>query len=74
MTVRTTPEKTYEWLKDYFQRRRDIGVGKAIANLVLNPRNPFEPEARRLPRPGFLFSACLFIFAVVWFLYFNVAR
>jgi hypothetical protein len=72
--MRTALEETHEWLKDYLQRRRDIGIGKAIVNLVLNARNPFEPEARRLPKPGSLFGACLFTFAVVWFLYFNVAR
>ena len=74
MTKRITPEETHVWLNDYFQKRRDIGLGKAIVDVVLNPRNPFEPEARRLPRPGIVFSACLFTFTVGWFLYFNFAR
>jgi hypothetical protein len=74
MGVRIAPKETYEWLKYYFRRRADIGIRKAIMDVVLNPRNPLEPEARRSPKPGFVFGACLFIFAAAWFLYFNFAR
>lgn len=74
MIKRITPEETLVWLKNYFQQRRDTGLGKAIVDVALNLRNPFELEARRLPRPGFVFSACLFAFAVGWFLYFNFTR
>jgi hypothetical protein len=71
MTTRITPEETHAWLKNYFQPRREIGLGKLIMDIVLNPRSPFEPEARRLPRRGFLIGAGLFAFAVNWFVYFN---
>jgi hypothetical protein len=74
MTTLIPPEETHGWLKDHFERQQDIGLGKAIVNIALSPRNPFEPEARRLPRPGFVFSACLFTFAISWFLYFNFVR
>ena len=74
MVKRITANETHVWLKDYFRRRPDIGLGKAIVNLALNPRNPFEPDKRRLPRGGFLFGAGMFLSSVAWFLYFNFAR
>ncbi len=74
MVKHITPNETKVWLKDYCRRRPDTGLGKAIVNLALNPRNPFEPEKRRLPRRGFLFGAGMFLSAVAWFLYFNFVR
>lgn len=74
MVKRTTADETKAWLKDYFTRQPDIGLGKAIVDLALRPRNPFEPETRRQPRSGFLFGAGLFVGAVAWFLYFNIVR
>ncbi len=74
MVKRITADETQAWLKEYFGQLPDIGLGKAIVNLCLNPRNPFEPEKRRLPRRGFLFGAGMFLSAVAWFLYFNFAR
>jgi hypothetical protein len=74
MVKRITADETHEWLKDYFRRLPGIGLGKAVVNLCLKPRNPFEPEKKRLPRRGFLFGAGMFLSAVAWFLYFNFAR
>ena len=62
------------WLKEYFRQRPDVGFWKAVANIVFDPPNPFKPEARRLPRPGFLFAAGLFASAAIWFFYFNFVR
>jgi hypothetical protein len=74
MVKRITVDETQASLKEYFGRLPDIGLGKAVVNLCLNPQNPFEPEKRRLPRRGFLFGAGMFLSAVAWFLYFNFAR
>lgn len=74
MRMRVQPEEMHGWLKDHFERQRDIGLGKAIVDIVLSPKNPFEHEAQRLPRPGFVFGACLSTFAIGWFLYFNFVR
>lgn len=71
MAVLIRPEETHGWLKDHFAQQRDIGLGKAIVDVVLSARNPFETQARRSPRPGFVFGTCLFTFAIGWFLYFN---
>jgi hypothetical protein len=74
MVKRITADETQAWLKDYFRRRPNIGLGKAIVHLALCPPNPFEPEKRRLPRRGFLFGAGMFLGVVAWFLYFNFFR
>jgi hypothetical protein len=66
-----TPVRKRAWLSEYFRRRRDFGFRKAVVNIALHPRNPFKPEARRLPRAEFLFGASLLALAVAWFLYFN---
>ncbi len=74
MLKRVRADEAHAWLKDYFKQRRDIGLGKVIVDIVFNPRNPFEPEAWRLPRRGFVTAVGLFAFAVGWFVYFNFAN
>jgi len=74
MVKRVTPDETKAWLKAYFGRRPDIGLGKAIVNFVLGPKNPFEPKKRRLPKLGFLFTAGMLVGVFVWFLHFNPTR
>jgi hypothetical protein len=69
-----TPNETHLWLRDYFRQRPDIGFWKAVLNTALYPPNPFKPEARRLPRHGFLFAAGLLTFAISWIVYFNFVR
>ena len=74
METRVSADEAQAWLKHYFGRLPDLGLGKAIVNLALRPRNPFDPEKRRLPRRGFLFGAGMFLSVVAWFLYFNCIR
>ncbi len=45
-----------------------------MANMILEPLNPFDPHARRRPKAGFVLAASLFAIAVSWFVYFNVVR
>ncbi len=50
--------------------RGDRGVLNLIKNLLLEPRNPFEPRKRRLPRREVVAVAGLFAVlfgAVLWF-------
>lgn len=61
-------------LAQYFRRRREFGLWKAVVNIVLDAPNPFKPEARRSPRAEFLFGAGLLASTVAWFLYFNFLR
>jgi hypothetical protein len=52
----------------------DIGLRRAVVNIVLQPRNPFDSRASRKPRTGFLLCAALFAAAAVCFCYFNFVR
>jgi hypothetical protein len=74
MPKQVRADETRVWINDYFSRRPDIGLAKAMANSVLNPRNPFAREERRRPKPGFLFAAGIFAGVIAWFLYFNFFR
>lgn len=74
MVTRVTAEEMLASLKNHFERRRDIGLWNWFVNGAFYLPNPFNTEARRFPRPGFIFSAGLFAFAAAWFSYFNFAR
>jgi len=71
MATRQTPEEVRAWFKEYFRQRPDIGVWKAVCNLILEPQNPFDPEQRRRPKLGFLVGAGVAAVAVAWVAYFN---
>jgi len=73
MTQGVTPEEAHGWLEEYFKGRPDFGLSKLWTNWLLEPRNPFAPEARRKPRLGFLVAAILFAAALSWFACFNLA-
>jgi hypothetical protein len=51
--------------------RPDVGVGKAVRDAVLEPTNPFEPKAARLPRRWFVLFSLLAAMVFGFFLYFN---
>jgi hypothetical protein len=74
MVEPVTSTDAYAWLRHYFRQRPDIGFWSAIMNVVLEPANPFTPNARRSPRPAFLFTAGLIAGAAGWFFYFNYTR
>lgn len=74
MAKRVTREEAAAWLNENFERQADLGLRKALVNLVLRRRNPFQPEKKRLPKRGFLFAACMFLSAIAWFVYFNLGR
>jgi hypothetical protein len=67
-----TPEEMYERLMDLVRKSPDIGLKKATLNRILEPPNPFTPEATRRPAPGFVLTL-LFLAAILGtFLYFNL--
>jgi len=74
MAEQVTPEEVHVWFKEHFRERPDIGEWKATLDLILDPRNPFEPEQRRLPTRGFLIGASVILVAVGWFVYFNLVH
>ena len=61
-------------LRQNLRSRPDLGLRKAVANRVLKPANPFEPEAVRPPRRWFVLLGLLVVLAVVCFVYFNLLQ
>ena len=51
--------------------RPDMGFGNAASDLALEARNPFEPGARRRPKPVVVVVGSLVIIGLAWFVYFN---
>jgi hypothetical protein len=57
-------------LREKLRGRGNRGVGNLVKNLVLEPRNPFEPDRRRLPKREVVAVGSLLVIlfgAVVWF-------
>lgn len=65
------PREVHAWIKESLGQRPDIGLGKAIGDLILEPRNPFDSTRLRKPKAGFVLGAALFALAVGCFCYFN---
>lgn len=59
-------------LRDYLKGRREFGLRTAVLHLVLEPPNPFEPEARRQPRKEFVLVVLWVLALGGVFAYFNL--
>jgi hypothetical protein len=55
------------------ERRLDLGVVNRALNVVLEPRNPFEPERTRKPKMETVIFGMLLALVVAAFLFFNLA-
>ena len=55
------------------KRRSDVGVVNRALNVILEPRNPFEPERTRKPKMETVVFGMLLIVVVAAFLFFNLA-
>ncbi len=53
--------------------RTDLGLQHRLANLLLESRNPFDPERRRKPKMETVVFASLFALVVAALLFFNLA-
>jgi hypothetical protein len=59
-----------ELLREKLRARGNHGVESLVKNLVLEPRNPFEPDQRRLPKREVVAVGSLLAIlfgALVWF-------
>ena len=72
MARTVTWQEVHPWLKDYLRGRPELGMGKAILHVVLEPPNPFEPETRRRPRKEFVLAALWLVALAGVFMYFNL--
>jgi hypothetical protein len=71
MAERVTAREVRTWFHEHCRQRPDIGFWKASLDLILESKNPFDPEQRRQPKRGFLIGAGIVVVAVGWFAYFN---
>jgi len=74
MPPQVSSHEVHAWIKKSLGQRSDIGLRKAIVNMLFEPPSPFDSRARRKPKTGFVLGAILFATAVVCFYYFNFAR
>jgi hypothetical protein len=59
---------------EYFRFRPDIGFGKLLFDITLEPRNPFKPWEPRKVKKGFAAAMLFLLIACAWFGYFGLAR
>ena len=74
MARRVSPAEARTWVEGHFRTRPELGLRNAIANVILEPRNPFNPRERRMPKKDFMILASLLAAAVSAFVYFNFIR
>jgi len=55
------------------RHRADLGVRNRLANLLLEPRNPFEPARRRKPKMETVVFGTLLGLVIAAPLFFNLA-
>ena len=62
-----------KWIELALTQQPDIGLKKAVLNIILEARSPFDSRARRKPKVAFVLCAVLFGAAAICFCYFNFA-
>ena len=72
MTKEFTQSEVRSLLRRYLNDRPDLGLGKAVSDMVLEPVNPFEPEAARSPRKAFVLAVFCLLALLGVFVYFNL--
>ena len=73
MPAAISPDEMQKWIEQALTEQPHIGLRKAVINIALEARSPFDTQARRKPRVGFVLSAIIFALAVICFCYFNFA-
>ena len=64
-------EQVYDLLRQYERKRPDIGVGKALLDVVLEPASRFESKNARSPKRWFVLWSLMAIVMFACFAYFN---
>lgn len=74
MSMRVTPDEVRAWFAAHMNRRPDFGLRKAILDVMLHPRSPFNAAERRRFRGSFV-CAVAWVGAVIGvFVLFNLTR
>jgi hypothetical protein len=72
MTKELSQSEVRSLLRGYLKDRRDLGLGKAVLAIALEPANPFEPEAPRHPRKAFVLAVFCLLALLGVFVYFSL--
>jgi hypothetical protein len=74
LPARQTPTaaKIIESIRQRFAQSPDAGVLKRLANVALDPPNPFNPNARRQPRQDAVILGALILVELALVFYFNI--
>ena len=67
-----TCEEVQAWLEDYYRSRTDLGLGKAILAMILEPARLFEPPKPRPPKKSPVLLAIWLLGMLGVFVYFNL--
>jgi hypothetical protein len=73
MPAAIASEEMQKWIERALAAQPDIGLERAVVNVVLEARSPFDPRARRKPRPWVVLGAVLFTAVAICFCYFSFA-
>ena len=71
MATSISPNEMQKWIEQEIAEQPHIGLRKALMDIVLEARTPFDPRARRKPKTAFVLGAVLFVAAAICFCYFN---
>ena len=63
--------KVHQALVLYLSRRPELGLEKMLLNLALEPASPFDPQARRSFKKGFVLFLLIVLGLASTFVYFN---
>jgi hypothetical protein len=72
MAIPILPNEMQKWIERGIAEQPHIGFQKALMDIVLEARSPFDPRARRKPKAAFVLGAVLFVAAAICFCYFNL--
>jgi len=67
-----TAKEVLTTLRQNLRSRSDLGLGKAVADRLLEPQNPFEPGLVRKPQRWFVLLCIISVAALGAFVYVNV--
>jgi hypothetical protein len=66
-----TVKYVYDVTRRYTRKRPDIGLGKALLDVLLEPPSPFDSKGKRSPKRWFVLFSFLAVFMFTCFVYFN---
>jgi hypothetical protein len=72
VTKEFTQSEVRSLLTGYLEDRPDLGLGKVVSGMVLEPVNPFEPDAARPLRKAFVLAVFCHLALLGVFVYFNL--